>query len=781
MDPNVVNDPLYKDTIAKDLQTIPSLSIVMKTVDLFGPQGIYSNTEGRGDAWEKPCSMELIYPDGVEGPRGVRGHQVNCGVRIYGFGWRSHDATRKHAFRLMFKRKYGPARLRYRFFPDFPVRSFDSLVLRSQGSKGWSDFRVSIEETQYIHDSWARYLEQEMGNLATSSTHVHLYLNGLYWGLYNPVERPDAEFMADHLGGDEADYDALNARVGAIEVIDGTRKGWNQVIAMAKSARVATLEGYRAIQEYVDVPNLINFMLINFYASNVDWVGSSVYPGNNMRVAGGPGPLGGYKFFCWDFEYSFFNVTDNNVQGVPSHQETTALVYNRLKTNPEFRLLFADHIQKHLQNDGALTPKRAAGVWEARAAEIDRAIVGESARWGDSRREPPYTRNREWVRELNRLKTSYFPRRTQILFNQLKQAGLVPAVEAPLFGQHGGRISAGFALTMASSAQEVFYTQDGTDPREEGGALSPLALNYGGAVTLDRSTLVKARGRSGTNWSALTEATFHLEVPPPLRITEVHYHPEDPDVPGFGDADDFEFIEVKNTGSVAVELAGAHLRDAVEFDFAAGDVESLGPGEILIVVKNIEAQNALHDLRGLKVAGEYAGRLSNAGDRIVLEGPLGETILDFTFLDTWEPSTDGGGFSLVIRDPAGAPASWGNPASWKASARKGGSPGKDEEEPPLEGLQLPGDANRDRVLDLADAIAVVKLLFLDGGLLLPCGDGTLADPGNHFLLDLSGDGGVDLADPIYLLSYLFRGAPAPVPGKDCVRVPGCPEGCGPLP
>src|SRR5690606_20431833 len=106
---------------------------------------------------------------------------------------------------------------------------------RSQGSRGWNDFRESIIHTQYIRDAWARHTARDMGKLTTQSTYVHLYLNGLYWGLYNPVERPDAQFLVHHLGGEREDYDALNARVGVIEVIDGTRAAWDRVMALSRS------------------------------------------------------------------------------------------------------------------------------------------------------------------------------------------------------------------------------------------------------------------------------------------------------------------------------------------------------------------------------------------------------------------------------------------------------------------------------------------------------------------------------------------------------------------
>ena len=36
--------------------------------------------------------------------------------------------------------------------------------------------------------------------------YVHLYLNGLYWGLYNVHERPDDSFADEYYGGDKDDY-----------------------------------------------------------------------------------------------------------------------------------------------------------------------------------------------------------------------------------------------------------------------------------------------------------------------------------------------------------------------------------------------------------------------------------------------------------------------------------------------------------------------------------------------------------------------------------------------
>ena len=49
-----------------------------------------------------------------------------------------------------------------------------------------------------------------MGHLAPNGgTYVHLYLNGLYWGLYDITERIDEKYMVAYLGGAETDYDLI--------------------------------------------------------------------------------------------------------------------------------------------------------------------------------------------------------------------------------------------------------------------------------------------------------------------------------------------------------------------------------------------------------------------------------------------------------------------------------------------------------------------------------------------------------------------------------------------
>ena len=164
-------------------------------------------------------------------------------------------------------------------------------------------------------------------------------------------------------------------------------------------------------------------------------------------------------------------------------------------------------------------------------------------------------------------------------------------------------------------------------------------------------------------------------APIPLRITEVHYHPQKPnsdeELAGYTDDSQFEFIEIRNVGTGTVELAGVQLSDAVDFTFPAA---SLAPGAFVLVVGDLAAFTARYG-GGLSVAGAFAsGTLSDSGERLILSGASGETIHEFKYDDDWYPVTDGEGASLVIRDQSMPAHTWGDSASWRASTPRGGSP-----------------------------------------------------------------------------------------------------------
>jgi hypothetical protein len=208
MDPQVCNSTRYRDDIVDALLAVPTFSMVMDLKDLFDRQtGIYVNAAEHGVEWERPCSIELLNPDGSNG------FQINCGVRIRG-GWSRNSGNPKRAFRWFFRKEYGEAKLKYPLFGDEGVDEFDKMDLRTSMNYSWSYDGSSLNTMN--RDVFSRDLQRDMGHPYTRSRYYHLYINGTYWGLYQTQERSEASFAAAYFSHGRY-YRCLAAFMGGID------------------------------------------------------------------------------------------------------------------------------------------------------------------------------------------------------------------------------------------------------------------------------------------------------------------------------------------------------------------------------------------------------------------------------------------------------------------------------------------------------------------------------------------------------------------------------------
>lgn len=677
IDPEIVNDPAYTADFLAGLTAIPTVSVVMNANDLFGAAGIYSHPWERGDLWERATSIELINPDGTPG------FQIDAGVRILGNASRQPMLSPKHSLRIEFRSQYGASELDYPLFgPDSPT-TFDSIVLRAELSDSWVSPQGAAQvlsfvgtqgrpRAQYARDNFTRETQLAMGQLAPQSNYVHVYINGLYWGIHDLIERRDADFVASHEGGVPEDYDVLQDDVFGDSglVVEGDTVAWDAMFALANSG-LANNAQYQAIQQYLDIDAFIDYMNLHLYVGSQDW------PNNNWTAMRKREPGATFRFFTWDAEYTLHDPTINRT-GV-NDPASPGQLFAALRNNAEFRLRFADRAHTLLFNGGLLTPGPAAERFLGLVSQLDDAIVAESARWGDYRRDvhtfidPPFalsTRDDQWMTERTRLLGTYFPTRTGNVINQYIAANLYPGLAAPTFNQHGGEVTSGFQVTMSASAP-IYYTLDGSDPRLPGGGIAPGALLYSAAETLIANTRVQARAKNGSLWSALNSADFTVEIPQ-LRITELMYHPPASPPGGPFDKEEFEFIEVQNIGATPLNLAGITVQTAVDFTFPN---VVLQPGEFGVIVENQVAFESRYGA-GINILGQYSGKLDNGGEQVALRGILNVPIQTFNYLDDdWYPTTDGAGRSLVIRDSAGDLSLWSQQIGWRPSTNSLGSPG----------------------------------------------------------------------------------------------------------
>ena len=389
MDRSVVNK-YSVEKIAESLKAIPSVCISTSSANLFSPQlGIYANSLSKGIIWERPASFELINPDGTEGL------QVEAGVRIRG-GVSRGQYNLKHAMRLVFRERYGASKLKFPLFGDEGTDEFKHIDFRTSLNYSWATGH-SIDNNM-LRDVFSRDCQRDMGQPYTRSRYYHLYLNGLYWGVYQTQERAVAGYAESYFGGKSKDYDVVKAKG---EIPDGNNKAFLRFYKQVQQG-VSSHADYMRLQgmnpdgtpnekyeKFLDAENLIDYMLITYYTGDRDGPGAPHidWPNNYYSIYNRKNP-DGWKYFEHDSEHSL-DVGENDMtcHVKPLKKEcyfNPHWLHDQLVKNQSYLKDLQKRYELHFGAGGALTYASSLARLEKREQELAGAIYAHAARWGDT-------------------------------------------------------------------------------------------------------------------------------------------------------------------------------------------------------------------------------------------------------------------------------------------------------------------------------------------------------------------------------------------------------------
>lgn len=635
--PSRIRTHTYLYNVAANRRLLPVMSLVTATNNLYGRTGIMEynprNTQNHGAAWERPVSVEWIRPEDNGGFQTEAGIRVAGGDYIRGqYNYRSTALPQsKYSFRLYFRGEYGQGRLNYPVFPGTTLESFDTMHLRA----GMND-----HSNPFLKDEFVRALCDQVGIVACHGTFVHLFLNGVYKGMYNPAERVNEDFLqAYHGGGDQ--WDVIGA---GNEVLGGDSGAWSALRTVAR--RDLTIRtNYVDVASRMDLENFVDYLLPHIYADNDDW------PHNNTRNARERVPGSRFRFYPWDAEFAFgshdvsYDTIANTLSTTSPPWGTTDYqqIFNALKRSYEFRLLFADRVHRSFFNGGPLTDERIRALYEPMRLRVAPSISA-----------------------FQNVINTWINNRRRYVTNAFFRAGFLMSSNAPGLNQFGGRVPTGFQLVMTNLAGTIWYTTNGSDPREAFvSTISTQALAYSGPLAITRPLRLRARSLSGTNWSAVVAVDFQpAQVGIPIRFTEIMYHP-----PG---GDEFEFVELQNIGGVPVDVSGFRF-NGLNFRFPE-PFPSVAAGARILLASDARTNSFLGRYPGVTVSGWFGGSLNNGGERLELLDQAGQVVTSVEYSDSekWPRTADGGGASLENIRPESDPD---NPANWQAGSA-GGSPGR---------------------------------------------------------------------------------------------------------
>ncbi|QJE94770.1 lamin tail domain-containing protein [Luteolibacter luteus] len=443
----------------------------------------------------------------------------------------------------------------------------------------------------------------------------------------------------------------------------------------------------RSYRNYIDSAAWADHNLFCMLAKNVDALRLSAYFHKDRGAPMAAGPL-------WDFDRSG-NSTDSRDDSPTTWTGTGDATnyfqfswWQQLFQDVEFRQLYVDRWQA--MRRGTLSNANVGSILDGYLAEFKPADGDNPAK-------------RDYLRWYGSSTSNDISNERSILKNWLisRSAWIDQQfVSAPTIVRASGPVAAGDTTTItAPSGTTVYYTTDGTDPRAEGGSPSASAIAYNGTpVSLPATMKVIARAwKSGsfavpaTNWSGPVESLYLVNetyaAAGDLRISAICYNPLAPDADEASAlpaavAGDFEWIELKNVGSGAVNLQGVSLGEGAPVAKVVMPAFTLAPGARGVIVKDRAAFGRRYgSAAAARIIAEWPGdgSLDNAGEAVHVYDRGAGVIAEFSYddEDDWPERADGDGSALEYTGSGSLTADYENPLNWKASDAVHGSPGVD--------------------------------------------------------------------------------------------------------
>ena len=191
MDPDIVGSFNSVSEVTNSLKAVSTMSIVTDLDNLFdASQGIYVNAGRKGINWERPASLELIHPDGSKDFRSTWACACVAVTAV-------RPEIPSIPFAFSFVELMGKAASSTRSSKTKAQIVLTSLI--SVPHKTTLGLSVGPTKTLWFV-KFSRDTQGAMGWPYTRSRYYHIYLNGVYWGIFQTQERVGPNFCSDYLG-----------------------------------------------------------------------------------------------------------------------------------------------------------------------------------------------------------------------------------------------------------------------------------------------------------------------------------------------------------------------------------------------------------------------------------------------------------------------------------------------------------------------------------------------------------------------------------------------------
>ena len=229
-----------------------------------------ANYHQRGREWERTANLEIFDQDGQ-----LLINQL-AGLRIHGGVTR---IINNKSLRFYARAEHEDDLFNVQLFQTTDTDQFKRFILRNSGNDhGLTRFR----------DLLLQDLVRDLALDQQASQPAVLYINGVYWGLFNIRDRLDRYYLHYEHGVDPYNLDLLTTGayhddqgvlIGFRMTVDeGDDLHYQNMLTLIGESDLADPLVYEQVKQHMDIENFINYTTAQIYFANTDW------PHNNMDL-----------------------------------------------------------------------------------------------------------------------------------------------------------------------------------------------------------------------------------------------------------------------------------------------------------------------------------------------------------------------------------------------------------------------------------------------------------------------------------------------------------------
>lgn len=292
---------------------------------------------------EVGANIEIFETDGAQV------FNSRAGVRL--FGGMSRVFPQK-SIAIACRDAYGENRINHQIFPNKKQNSFKHLVLRNAGSD-WGK--------THGRDAIITGLLEDVDVSKQAYRPALVFINGMYWGIYNIREKINRHYLEYEFGIDKDSLDLIEHE-RTIKV--GNYAHYNKLQNFMATNDLSIADNYEYVKTQMDVDNFMIHQIVQIFIDNQDG-------GGNIKFWRPQTEDGRWRWILYDTDWGFglqdefayknnslAFYTEPNGPSWPNPPWSTFML-RRLLTNEEFKnafvLKFSDYLNTIFETENVIT------------------------------------------------------------------------------------------------------------------------------------------------------------------------------------------------------------------------------------------------------------------------------------------------------------------------------------------------------------------------------------------------------------------------------------------